>query len=105
METYRIEVGRQHGVKPANIVGAISNEAQLDSRYFGQIEILADHSLIELPEAMPNDVFEDLKSIWVAGQQLRISKVKRSRAAARPPAPQRNGGQNKPQSKARRAKS
>ena len=37
METYRIEVGHQHGVKPANIVGAIANEAGLESRYIGRI--------------------------------------------------------------------
>ena len=39
METYRIEVGHAHGVKPANIVGAIANEAGLESRYIGRIDI------------------------------------------------------------------
>ena len=36
METFRIEVGHMHGVKPANIVGAIANEAGLESRYIGR---------------------------------------------------------------------
>src|SRR6185369_2086009 len=39
METYRIEVGRNHGVKPGNIVGAIANEAGVNSSVIGRIEL------------------------------------------------------------------
>jgi ATP-dependent RNA helicase DeaD len=74
LERFRIEVGRQHGVKPANIVGAIANEAGIDSRYMGRITINEDHSLIDLPKGMPKDVFSHLKKVRVAGQQLRISR-------------------------------
>ena len=48
METYRIEVGSVHGVKPGNIVGAIANEGGLDAGYIGHIDIRADYSLIDL---------------------------------------------------------
>ncbi len=74
METYRIEVGHQHGVQPKNIVGAIANEAGLESQYIGRIDIRDDHSLIDLPEGMPKSVFQHLKKVWVAGQKLNISK-------------------------------
>jgi len=73
MQVYRIEVGRVHGVKPANIVGAIANEAALDAKYIGRIEIHDDYSTVDLPDGMPKDVFEQLKSTVVAGQPLRIS--------------------------------
>ena len=73
MATYRVEVGHQHGVKPANIVGAIANEAGLDSKHIGRIEILDDHTMLDLPAGMPDDVFTHLKKVWVAGQQLRIT--------------------------------
>jgi ATP-dependent RNA helicase DeaD len=76
MEVYRIEVGNQHGVKPANIVGAIANEADMQSQHIGHIEIFEDHSLVELPEGMPREIYRDLKKVWVAGQQLQISKPK-----------------------------
>ena len=56
METYRIEVGYEHGVKPGNIVGAIANEAGLDSKHMGRIEIFDDYTLVDLPEGMPKDV-------------------------------------------------
>ena len=74
METFRIEVGHQHGVLPKNIVGAIANEADLDSQYIGRIDIRDDHSLIDLPEGMPKEVFQQLQKVWVAGQRLQISK-------------------------------
>ncbi|NYS35958.1 DbpA RNA binding domain-containing protein, partial [Streptococcus danieliae] len=43
MQTFRIEVGHQHGVKPGNIVGAIANEAGIDSKNIGRIEIYDDY--------------------------------------------------------------
>jgi ATP-dependent RNA helicase DeaD len=75
MKTFRIEVGHAHGVKPGNIVGAIANEAGLDSKYIGRIEIFDDYSMLDLPDGMPKDLLEHLKTVWVAGQQLRISQA------------------------------
>ena len=74
MERFRIEVGHAHGVKPGNIVGAIANEVGLDSEFIGQINIMDDYSTVDLPENMPKDIFKILKKVWVAGQQLKISK-------------------------------
>ena len=74
METYRVEVGHMHGVKPGNIVGAIANEAGLESRFIGRIDIHDDHSILDLPEGMPPEVMSHLQKTWVVGQQLRISR-------------------------------
>jgi len=73
MQRYRIEVGYKHEVKPGNIVGAIANEAGIDSQYIGRINIHDDFSLVDLPEDMPKALFKSLKYVWVAGQQLQIS--------------------------------
>jgi ATP-dependent RNA helicase DeaD len=73
-ETYRIEVGKTHGVQPGNIVGAVANEAGIDSKHIGRIDIRDDHSLIDLPEGMPSEIFKHLKKVWVSGQQLRITR-------------------------------
>ncbi len=75
MERYRIEVGRKHKVQPGNIVGAIANEAGMDSKYIGRINIFDDYSLVDLPEGMPKEIFKLLKYVWVAGKQLDISRV------------------------------
>ncbi len=74
METFRVEVGHMHGVKPGNIVGAIANEAELDSKHIGRITIHEDHSLVDLPVGMPSEILPLLKKSWVAGQRLRISR-------------------------------
>jgi ATP-dependent RNA helicase DeaD len=76
MERFRLDVGHNDEVKPNNIVGAIANEAGLDSEHIGRINIYDDYSVIDLPEGMPKDVFSDLKKVWVAGKQLNISLLK-----------------------------
>jgi len=75
MESYRIEVGHKHEVKPGNIMGAIANEAGLNSSEIGRIQINDSHSLVDLPTGMPKDIFNDLKKVWVSGQQLQISRL------------------------------
>jgi ATP-dependent RNA helicase DeaD len=92
METYRIEVGHDHDVQPGNIVGAIANEAGLDSKNIGRIDIHDDYSLIDLPEGMPKEVFTDLKKTWVSGQKLNITRVKE---AGDKPAPRRKSKSDK----------
>ena len=78
METYRIEVGHNHGVKPGNIVGAIANETGIDGDHIARIRIQDDYSTVELPAGIPKELFEELKKVRVAGQQLNISKMTES---------------------------
>jgi len=93
METFRIEVGHAHGVQPGNIVGAIANEADLESRYIGRIDIRDEYTLVDLPEGMPRELMEHLKKVRVAGQPLRIQRAgpgdaeggRSGRGAGRPP--------------------
>lgn len=84
MERYRIEVGHNHKVKPGNIVGAIANEAGLDSHNIGRIDIYDDYSLVDLPKGMPSEIFYELKKVWVSGQQLKISRLAQEKSSKRP---------------------
>jgi ATP-dependent RNA helicase DeaD len=101
MERYRIEVGQDHGVKPANIVGAIINEAGLFSEHIGQIKIHDNYSTVDLPEGMPKAVFSLLKKVWVSGRQLEISRLDSGREDIRPHIKKRP---NKTKKKGRRRK-
>ena len=83
MERYRIEVGHSHKVKPGNIVGAIANEGGIDSKNMGQISIYGDYSLVDLPKGLAKDTISDLKKVWVAGQQLKISVFSKEGNASR----------------------
>ena len=75
MVQYRIEVGSEHGVKPKNIVGAIANEAGLDSQFIGAVEISDQHSIVDLPDGMPKEIFRHLRKVRVCGRQLLISHI------------------------------
>ncbi len=95
MERFRLEVGHNHEVKPNNIVGAIANEAGLDSQHIGRINIYDNYSVIDLPEGMPKDVFSDLKKVWVAGKQLNISLLKNERKSRKSSPRERAGSKGK----------
>ena len=84
MERFRIEVGHKHQVKPGNIVGAIANEADIESKYIGRISIYDDFSTVDLPEGMPKELLYTLKKVWVSGQQLKISRDSKAGKTAKP---------------------
>ena len=74
MERYRIEAGESHGIKPGDIVGAIANEAGLESRYIKDIHIRPQFSLVDLPRGMPGEILRLLKRTWVGSRRMAISK-------------------------------
>jgi ATP-dependent RNA helicase DeaD len=74
-ELYRIDVGRIHGVKPGNIVGAIANEAGLQSRLITGLKINDDHSTVKLPKGLSKDVFVGLNKAWVCGRQMKMTSL------------------------------
>src|SRR5450631_4105118 len=99
-ETFRIEVGSIHGIKPGNIVGAIANEAGIDGVHIGRVDIREDHSFVDLPEGMPKEIFTELQKVRVVGRELRISRVREKapkppRDASRPAA-DRDPGSRRP---------
>lgn len=69
---YRVDVGYEHGVKPGQIVGAIANEAGIDSRYIGHIEIYNDFTTVDLPQDMTSDTLGTLKKARVCQRPLNI---------------------------------
>jgi ATP-dependent RNA helicase DeaD len=84
LASYRIEVGHDHGVTPREIVGAIANEAGIEGRYIGRIDIRGDHSTVDLPDGMPKEIFNHLKRVYVRGQALRITTLGKG-VESRPP--------------------
>ena len=72
-QTYRLEVGKEHGARPGDIVGAIANEISLDSSYIGAINLHEKHSFVQLPKGIPTDLFNQLKGVRVRRQPLSIT--------------------------------
>jgi ATP-dependent RNA helicase DeaD len=72
MTSYRLEVGSEHGAQAKHIVGALINEAGLESQYIQDLKISDDHSIVRLPAGMPKDIYKHLYKTWVAGQQIKL---------------------------------
>lgn len=72
---YRIEVGNNNSVKPGNILGAVANEAKINSEYIGSIQIFDDCSTIDLPDEIPNEVLEMLQKTVVCGKRLNMTEL------------------------------
>ena len=90
---YRIEVGWKDGVKVGNIVGAVANEGGIAGECIGPIKIHDSYSTLDLPEGMPEDVFQTLHRTRVAGKQLRLSLDNGSSGSRPRPRPAYRGGQ------------
>lgn len=96
---YRIDVGREHMASPKDIVGAIANEAGIESRFIGQINLFEDYSTVELPPDLPNDVLQILRKARVRQQQLNIRLASPEEAARERGRPGGPGGRGAPAGK------
>lgn len=81
METYRIELGRNHRVQPGNIVGAITNEAGIGSDAIGKIKIFDRFSTVDLPVGVSPELLKTLQGVFIAGRKLQISQMDKSQPA------------------------
>ncbi len=73
MDRYRVAVGRMHDVRVSDLVGAIANEAGVDSAHIGRIQLFDDYSTVDLPQGMPKDIFQHLKNVRVRGHIMNIA--------------------------------
>ena len=73
MDTYRIEVGREHGVQVKNIVGAIANEADISSKFIGDIRLHDNHSTVQLPKNMPKDVLDHFQKVFICKRPMGLT--------------------------------
>ncbi|CAC9533929.1 DEAD-box ATP-dependent RNA helicase DeaD (CshA) (EC 3.6.4.13) [uncultured Gammaproteobacteria bacterium] len=75
MRRYKIEVGNNNNIKPGNILGAIANEADMDSEYIGSIQIFDNFSTVDLPDEMPKDTLDVLQKVVVNGKRLNMAEL------------------------------
>jgi ATP-dependent RNA helicase DeaD len=90
MAVYRISVGRRQKTNPSQIVGALANEGGLRREDFGHIDILVDHTLVELPARLPKQVFERLARTRISGQLIELRREPGTVAGRSRKAPKRD---------------
>ncbi|HEX6974397.1 MAG TPA: DbpA RNA binding domain-containing protein, partial [Vicinamibacterales bacterium] len=62
-----VSAGRRAGVRPGDLVGAITGEAGIESRSIGAIEIADGFSLVEVPEEMADTIIAALRATKIRG--------------------------------------
>ena len=65
-----LNVGRQAGIRPGDLVGAITGEAGVESRSLGTIEIGDRSSMIEVPDALADGIIAALKATTIRGRKV-----------------------------------
>ena len=73
--TYRLEVGKSHGVKAGDIVGAIANESGISSQNIGHIRLKSEFSLVELPKNLAEKIAKKLQKTRIKGLPISLKKV------------------------------
>ena len=71
-----IGAGRAAGVRPADLVGAITGEAGVPSRALGAIEIADKFSLVEVPDALADRIIAALKATKIRGNKVHVRREK-----------------------------
>jgi ATP-dependent RNA helicase DeaD len=69
-----IGAGREAGIRPADLVGAITNEAGLSSRELGIVQIADRFSIVEVPEEAVDDVIEAMRRTSLRGQKVSVRR-------------------------------
>jgi ATP-dependent RNA helicase DeaD len=71
-----VALGRRAGVRPADLVGAIANEAEIDAREIGAIDIADSFSLVEVPERSADMIVGALKRTKLRGRPVNARREK-----------------------------
>jgi ATP-dependent RNA helicase DeaD len=82
MARLQINLGRNDQIRPADIVGAIANEAGLPGRSIGMIEVRARTSIVEVPRRDAQHVLQVLNRTTLRGQRVRAVLLTEAAVAA-----------------------
>ncbi len=69
-----VGAGRAAGMRPGDLVGAITNEAGLRGNDIGAIQIADGFSLVEVPEAAAEHVIQRLRGTVIRGQKVIVRR-------------------------------
>jgi len=67
-----IGAGWSAGIRPGHLVGAIANEAKVNSNVLGGIEVLDRFSLVEVPDEMATRIIDVLGRTRIKGQKVAV---------------------------------
>ena len=72
MVRYRVELGRDHGINPGDLVGAIANEGKISGQSIGHIRLFDSCSSVYLPEGIASSVLDVLKDAKIRNRPMAL---------------------------------
>ena len=69
-----VGAGRKAGVRPGDLVGAITGEAGVTSQSVGAIEIADNFSLVEVPESLVDEIIAALRATMIRGKKVAVRR-------------------------------
>ena len=67
-----IGAGKEEGIRAGDLVGAIANEAGLNSNVIGAVEVMDRFSLVEVPEVLAREIIQTLSRTRIKGQKVAV---------------------------------
>ncbi|MFL6202878.1 MAG: DEAD/DEAH box helicase [Thermoanaerobaculia bacterium] len=89
-----LSAGRRNGVRPADIVGAIANEAGVPGKSIGSIDIYDNFTFVEVPEELRDQVLERMSRATIRGRPVE-ARIARPEGPGGPRRPDRPGGESR----------
>jgi ATP-dependent RNA helicase DeaD len=72
MATLHFSVGKSANIRPGDFVGAIANEAGINSNVIGPIKISDDFSLVKVPEELAQGIMKALGRTRIKGKKVKV---------------------------------
>jgi ATP-dependent RNA helicase DeaD len=76
MAVLLIAAGKAAGIRPGDLVGAITGEARVTSREIGRIFVGDSQSKVEVPEALADRILAALRGTKLRGQRVDVRRQK-----------------------------
>jgi len=73
---YRLEVGQEHRVNVESLKQLLVEESGVENRLIGRVDIFEKHTLIQIPNGMPQELLQHLQSVTFNQQKLGIKRLK-----------------------------
>jgi ATP-dependent RNA helicase DeaD len=72
MATLHFSAGKNASIRPGDFVGAIANEAGINSNVIGPIKISDDFSLVKVPEELAQNIMKVLGRTRIKGKKVKV---------------------------------
>jgi ATP-dependent RNA helicase DeaD len=74
-----VAAGREAGIRPQDLVGAIAGETRLEGRQIGAIEIAERFSLVQIPDSSVDEVLWALRRTTIKGRRVKVRRERPDR--------------------------